>query len=86
MSAERRAALNDLVDRIETATGPEVDRLSPVKAIVAETLKFPGTTEETKLAILTEMENGGYEALLRMLMNKKIPDDFDPNDRPWNRN
>ena len=75
-----------LVDRIEAATGPEVDRLSRVKAIVAEMLKFPGTSEETRLAILTEMENGGYEALLRMLMNTKIPDGFDPNDRPWNRN
>jgi len=40
----------------EMRTGPETDRLSRVKAIVAETLKFPGTTEETKLAILTEME------------------------------
>ena len=86
MSAEHRAALNAMCDRIEAATGPEVDRLSRVKAMVAETLKFPGTTEETKIAILTEMENGGYEALLHMLMNTKIPDDFDPNDRPWNRN
>ena len=85
MSAEHRAALNAMCDRIEAATGL-IDRLSCVKAIVAETLKFPGTTEETKLAILTEMENGGYEALLHMLMNTKIPDGFDPNDRPWNRN
>jgi hypothetical protein len=86
MSAERRAALNAMCDRIEAATGPEIDWLSRVKAIVAETLKFPGTSEETRLAILTEMENGGYEALLHMLMNTKIPADFDPNDRPWNRN
>ena len=86
MSAERRAALNALCDRIEAATGPEVDPLSRVKAIVAETLKLPGTTEKDKLEILTEMENGGYEALLHMLMNRKVPDDFDPNDRPWNRN
>ena len=84
MSAEHRAALNAMCDRIGAL--PSGDPLSRVKAIVAETLKFPGTTEETKLAILTEMENGGYEALLHMLMNTKIPDDFDPNGRPWNRN
>ena len=86
MSAEHRTALNALCDQIEAATGPEVDPLSRVKAIVAETLKFPGTTEEIRLAILTEMENGGYESLLQMLKNTKIPTDFDPDDRPWNRN
>jgi hypothetical protein len=86
MSAEHRTALNAVCDRIDAATGAETDRLSHVKIMVAEMLKFPGTTEETRLAILTEMENGGYEALLRMLMNTNIPDGFDPDDRPWNRN
>jgi hypothetical protein len=80
-----RAALNDLMRRIE-ALPLGTDRLTWVKSMVAETLKFPGTSEETKLAILTEMENGGYEALLHMLLNTKIPADFDPNNPPWNRN
>ena len=83
MSAQHHTALNDLCDRIDAV--PAKDSLSFVKAIVAETLKFPGTTEETRLAILTEMENGGYEALLHMLQTTKIPEGFDPNDRPWNR-
>ena len=84
MSAEHRAALNAMCDRVEAI--PRSGDLAWIKAMVAESLKFPGTTKETKLAILTEMENGGYEALLRMLMNRKIPGGFDPNDRPWNRN
>lgn len=84
MSAEHRAALNAMCDRVEAI--PRSGDLAWVKAMVAESLKFPGTTEETRLAILTEMENGGYEALLRMLRDTKLPDDFDPNDRPWNRN
>jgi hypothetical protein len=82
--AERRAALNDLCDRIEAI--PPGDKLAWVKAMVAETLKRPEATEETKLAVLAEMENGGYEALLHMLMNQEIPEGFDPKNRPWNRN
>ena len=69
-SAEQHAALNAMCDRIDAL--PSGDPLSLVKAMVAETLKFPGTTAETRLAILTEMENGGYEALLRMLRLRKI--------------
>ena len=66
-------------------TGPEVEPLARVKALVAEMLKFPGAPEKMKAELLSEMENGGYEKLLHMLMNRKIPDDFDPSDRPWNR-
>jgi hypothetical protein len=73
-----------MCDRI--AALPSGDPLSRVKTMVAETLKLPGTTEKDKLAILTEMENGGYEALEHLLLNTKIPDGFDPSDRPWNRN
>ena len=83
--AADRAALNELMRRIE-ALPLGTDRLAWVKSMVAETLKVPGTTEETKLAVLTEMENGGYEALLHMLLTTKIPADFDPNNPPWNRN
>ena len=82
--AARRAALNAMCDRIDTL--PPGDPLAMVKVMVAETLKHPEVTEEDRLAILTEMESGGYQALLHMLMNRKIPEGFDPTDRPWNRN
>jgi hypothetical protein len=82
-AADKRKILNDLCGRIDAI--PVHDPLTWVKAVVAEHLKVPGTTEETKLAILTGMENGGYEAFLRMLQAEKIPEGFDPNDRPWNR-
>jgi hypothetical protein len=84
MSAERIAALNALMQRIEAIPLGE-NRLEWVKAMVAETLRWPGTSEEMKAAVLIEMENGGYEALLQHLLNVKIPADFDPKDRPWNR-
>lgn len=81
---KRREALNAMCDRIEAL--PLDDPLAWVKAMVAETLKHPETTEEDRLAILTEMESGGYEALLRMLQTREIPEGFDPDNRPWNRN
>jgi hypothetical protein len=84
MDNARRIALNALMRRIE-AIPLGTDLLSWVKTMVAETLKLPGATEEDKIKILAEMENGGYEALLHMLMTTKIPADFDPNNPPWNR-
>jgi hypothetical protein len=85
MSAERRKFLNDLLDRLD-AFPARSDPLGFVKTLVAETLKFPGASEEERLAVLTEMEAGGYEALLHMLRIQEIPAGFNPNDRPWNRN
>jgi hypothetical protein len=80
-----REEKNALCDRID-AIPHRGDSLAVVKAMVAETLKAPGVTEQDRIEVLTAMENGGYEALAHKLLNTKIPADFDPKNRPWNRN
>jgi len=87
MGEAKRRALNhqqknELMDRLEEIPD-NLDPLEKAKRIVNATLVY--ATEEERVAILTDMENGGYEAVLNMLKNYKIPAGFDPADRPWNR-
>jgi hypothetical protein len=80
------AALDKMMDNTEARLSNVMDPLERIKIIVNEMLKFPGTSEKSRLDILEEMENGGYEAFMDYLEKLPIPPGFDPANRPWKRN
>jgi hypothetical protein len=85
MSKPNYAFLNEVCDRID-ALPVTMDQLTRVKVMVAEMIKHPDLTEAERIDLLASMEDGGYEALANMLANRKLPEGFDPANRPWNAN